>query len=167
MLQLLKIQGLFPDILQEGFSAYKASFGVSDDAMVTNWSVASPSFASSNFGAVSGVYTVPVTGVYATEATISYVTDSAITTQLGTSISPSFTIKKTDSTSGLVVGMFPIFYTSLLVLSLRTILASGTVTLSGVVQLTKGDTLGLYYNADGLSLALTLEEVRWAAFRLK
>ncbi len=115
----------------------------------------------------TGLYTAPITGVYTTQATISYQTNSAITTQLGASINPTFTIRRTSPTSAdLLSGQLPIFYTNLVLLSLRTILAAGTITLSGVVQLTEGDTLGLYYNADGMSLALTLQELRWAAYRL-
>lgn len=168
MIRLFEIQGLFPNILQEGFSAYKASLGASDDIMITNWSAAPPAFASGSFSAVNGIYTVPVTGVYAAQATISYVTDSAISTQLGTSVTPTFVMRKFAPTvSDLLVGELPVFYTSLLVLNLRTILASSTVTLSGVLQLTKGDTLGLYYDADGLSEALTLQNIRWAVYRLK
>jgi len=168
LLDLLKIQGLFPNILQEGFSAFKASLTTSGDTGITDWSTAFPSFASNNFNAVTGIYTVPITGVYAIQATVNYVTTSAISTQLGVNITPSITVRKTTPTqSDLVSGLLPIFYTNLLVLSLRTILSSSSITLTDVVQLTKGDTLTLFYNSDGMSLSLSFENTQWAVYRVK
>lgn len=167
MVQLYKLQGLFPNILQVGFSAYKDSMGVTDDTMLSNWSNSYPEFSGNYFNASSGIYTVPRSGVYAAQATISYATNSAISTQLGAGITPSFVIKKTTpTTESLVVGEFPIFNTSLLILSLRTILANSTITLTDVVQLTQGDTLGLFYSSDGLALPLTLRTVQWSVFPL-
>ena len=168
LIELLNMNYLFPKILQEGFSAYKSSLGTSANTTITNWSVASPSFSSSNFIAGTGIFTVPISGVYATQATISYVTNSAISTQLGASIAPTFSIRQfTPTATDLIIGMLPVFYTNLVILSLRTILASSTVTLSGVLQLTQGDTLGIYYDSDGMSLALTLQNIQWATYRLQ
>lgn len=167
MLDLLEIQGLSPNILQLGFSAGKASLGVSGDAMITNWNTASPLFGGSGFNAAAGTYTVPETGVYALQAAISYVTNSAIASQLGANINPNFAIRRSSPTAvNLIVGQFPVFYTNLVLLSLRTILGSSTVTLSGVYRLTKGDTLGLYYYADGMTISLTLQNVLWTVYPL-
>jgi len=168
LIELYEIQGLFPNILQEGFSAYKASLTTSSDIMITNWNVASPFFSSGSFVAATGVYTVPVTGVYAMQATISYATSSVITTQLGTSINPTFSIGRlSPTTATLIRGQIPVFYTNVLVLSLRTILASSTITLSDVIRLTEGDTLGLLYNADGMTLSLDLKDIQWTIYRLQ
>ena len=135
--------------------------------MIADWSSAYPEFSGNYFNASSGIYTVPRSGIYAAQATISYVTNSAISTQLGTSIAPTFVIKKiTPTVESLVVGEFPIFYTNLIILSLRTILASSTITLTGIVQLSQGDTVGLFYNSDGLTIPLTLQTVQWAVFPL-
>ena len=166
MIDLLEIQGLFPNILQEGFSANKASFSVSSSDKIANWSVDPPFFSSSSFDAASGVYTVPVTGVYAIQATISYV-NTAINVQLSVGSNPFFVIRKiTPTPSDLITGQVPVFNTSLVLLNLRTILSGSTITFSGVVELTEGHTLGLYYEADGLATALSVQDIQWSAFRL-
>lgn len=165
MIDLLEIQGLFPNILQEGFSAYNASLPVSSNAILSNWSVASPFFGSDHFDDMAGLYTAPVTGVYATQATISCTTGSAIEIQLGAGVNPGFLVKKSDDTE-LISGKIPVFDTNLLLLKLRTLLSSSTVTLTGIVQLTQGEELGLYYDADGLQLTLTLQKVVWTMYRL-
>ena len=167
MIDLLEIQGLFPNILQEGFSANKAAFSISTSDIIANWSVGPPFFNSSNFNATSGVYTVPVTGVYAIQATASYV-NTAITTQLSAGNNPFFVIRRITPTptDDLITGQIPVFNTSLALLNLRTILSGSTVTFSGVIQLTEGHTLGLYYEDDGLLTALSIQDIQWSAFRL-
>lgn len=57
----------------------------------------------------------------------------------------------------MITGLFPVLNVNVaLVLSLRTVLGNGTVTLAGDVELTAGDTVGLFYVADGLTLTLDL-----------
>lgn len=57
----------------------------------------------------------------------------------------------------LISGLFPLLDVNVaLVLTLRTILGNGTVTLSGQVQLDAGDVVGLFYVANGLTIPLTL-----------
>ena len=52
-----------------------------------------------------------------------------------------------------------------LVLTLRTILSSATVTLTGDVELQAGDEVELYYEADGLTLGFNTDIV-WSIHRL-
>lgn len=166
MIKFYKIQGLAPNVLAEGFSAYKASLSVSTDTMVTSWNVSSPYFSGGNFNATNGLYTAPETGAYQTQATISY-TAGTITTQLGAN-NPAFIIQRTSpTTTDLVTGQFPILDVDVaLLITLRTLLSGSTVTLAGTVQLTQGDTLSLFYNADGLTLALSLQNVVWTTYPL-
>jgi hypothetical protein len=66
-------------------------------------------------------------------------------------------LRKTfPSTLDLISGLLPVLNIDLALLTLRAILGSGTVTLSGEVELTEGDVIGLFYDADGLSLDLNL-----------
>ncbi|MFD2882106.1 hypothetical protein ACFTAO_49835 [Paenibacillus rhizoplanae] len=67
--------------------------------------------------------------------------------------------------------MFPLLNVNIaLLLSLRTILGNGTVTLAGEVELTAGDVIGLFYEADGLTIPLDLGGVSsgivWSVHRL-
>lgn len=166
MIRLYELQGLAPNVLVEGFSSYKASLSVSSNTMITNWNVSSPYFSGGNFNATTGFYTAPVTGAYQTQATISY-TAGTITTQLGAN-NPTFIIQRTSpTTEDLVTGQFPILDINIaLLITLRTLLSGSTITLAGTVQLTQGDTLGLFYNADSLTLALSLQNVIWTTYPL-
>jgi hypothetical protein len=57
----------------------------------------------------------------------------------------------------LISGLFPILNVSIvLVLTLRAVLGSGTVTLAGDVELNAGDEIGLFYESNGLSISLNL-----------
>jgi hypothetical protein len=57
----------------------------------------------------------------------------------------------------LISGLFPILNVNIvLVLTLRAVLGSGTVTLAGDVELNAGDQIGLFYEANGLSISLNL-----------
>ncbi|MCK9862585.1 hypothetical protein [Paenibacillus sp. ATY16] len=124
---------------------------------LTNWSTASPYFTSASFNAVTGNYTVPVTGRYEILATINYSTTAAITLSLGAGINPSFAVQRTSPTATtLISGLFPLLNVNVTLLNLRAILGNGTVTLSGGVTLNAGDVIGLFYNADGLTVALIL-----------
>ena len=166
MFKLFKIQGLAPHVLTEGFSAYKATLGVTGDTMITNWSMPSPYFSGNNFNGATGLYTAPKTGAYQTQAIISY-TAGTITTQLGSN-NPFFLIQRTaPTTDDILTGKLPVFDVNIvLLLNIRTLLSSSTVTMAGTMQLTQGDTIGLFYKADGMSLAFTLQNIFWAAYPL-
>ncbi|WP_234973040.1 hypothetical protein [Paenibacillus vortex] len=58
-----------------------------------------------------------------------------------------------------------------LVLTLRAVLGNGAVTLAGDVQLNAGDVVGLFYDANGLTISLNLggatsSGIVWSIFRL-
>ncbi|MEG0552905.1 MAG: hypothetical protein RR533_05180, partial [Carnobacterium sp.] len=140
----------------EGFSAFKQTLAVSSSTSISNWSVASPFYTTTGFNAATGIFTVPTTGKYCLEATINYSTTVALNLSLGASINPSFAIRRNASTN-LISGLFPLLNVNIvLLLTLRAILGNGTVTLTGDAELTAGDTIDLYYEASGLSVALTL-----------
>jgi hypothetical protein len=65
----------------------------------------------------------------------------------------------------------PVLNVNLTLFSLRAILGNGSVTLSGEAELAAGDVIGLFYNADGLSLNLNLggnntSGIVWAIHRM-
>lgn len=147
-----------PTVTSEGFSAFLSTASVSASSQLTGWSVAAPYFNSGNFNPTNGNYTVPATGRYIIEATINYATTAVITIALGAGINPAFVVQRSSPTvTSLITGLFPILNVNIaLILSLRTILGSGTVTLAGEVQLNAGDIIGLYYVANGLTIGLNL-----------
>ena len=75
------------------------------------------------------------------------------------------------TTTDLISGLFPILNVNVaLLLTLRAVLGNGTVTLAGEVELTAGDTVGLFYEADGLTIGLDLggtgNGIVWSAQRI-
>lgn len=87
---------------------------------------------------------------------INYITLAAISAQLGATVNPFFDIRRTSpSTATLLVGNMSILNVNiLLVLTLRVILGNGQITILGGLDLTAGDVIGLYYNADGLTVPI-------------
>ncbi len=129
---------------------------VSGSTSITNWSVASPYFTTPAFNPTTGIFTVPTTGRYSFEATINYSTTAAISVTLGGGINPSFAIRQ-NATTNLISGLFPVLNVNVaLVLTLRAVLGNGTITLAGEVNLNAGDTIDLFYEANGLTISLTL-----------
>lgn len=158
-MSILNVEETGPHVTTEGFSATMSSLTVSGgQQLTTTWSVAPPYFNSGNFNTVTGNYTVPATGVYSIQATINYVTTAAITISLGGSVNPSFVVRRSAPTvTNLIAGLFPILNINVSVLlTLRTILGNGTVTLAGEVRLNQGDVVGLYYVDSGLAVNLNL-----------
>jgi hypothetical protein len=125
---------------------------------LTGWTVTSPYFDSATFDEVAGNYTVPTSGRYLIQATVNYSTSATITATLGAGINPSFVVRRTSPVvTDLISGLFPLLDVNVLaVLTLRTILGNGTVTLSGEVELSVGDVVGLFYEANGLTVPLDL-----------
>lgn len=147
-----------PTLTSEGFSAYLASLSVSAGSQLTGWSVAAPYFNSGNFNTANGNYTVPASGRYIIQATINYSTTAAISVALGAGVNPAFAVQRiSPSPVNLITGLFPVLNVNIaLVLNLRAILGSGTVTLAGEVVLNAGDVVGLFYLASGLTISLLL-----------
>lgn len=147
-----------PTLTSEGFSAFLSTLSVSASAQLTGWTVTAPYFNSGNFNAATGNYTVPVTGRYIIQATINYATTAAISVALGGGINPAFVVQRTSPTvTNLITGLFPVLNVNIaILLVLRAILGSGTVTLAGEVQLNAGDVIGLFYVANGLTIGLSL-----------
>lgn len=145
-------------VLTEGFAAFLPTFTTAASTQLTGWTVTTPYFTSASFDPTTGIYTVPATGRYNIEATINFATTAAITISLGAGIDPALTVRRiAPTTTDLISGLFPLLNVNVaLVLTLRAILGSGTVTLSGEVELAAGDTVGLFYEADGLTIPLDL-----------
>ncbi|MDU4962582.1 MAG: hypothetical protein E6X17_18155, partial [Sporomusaceae bacterium] len=161
-----------PNIAEEGFAAFLPTLAVSGATQLNNWTVSSPYFSSGSFNPVTGQYTVPATGVYSISATINYSTTVALSVGIGASVNPAFVVRRiAPSTTDLITGLFPILNVAALVLNLRAILGSGTVTLSGEVLLNAGDAIALVYEPSGLTLSLNLGSstssgVLWSVYRL-
>lgn len=148
----------------EGFSASSNNM-FSNSNSFTNWSTLSPNYSSPYFDPATGIFTAPETGKYAIQATVSYKTTAPVTISLGQSIDPMFTVKS-NGTTDLIKGYLPILDVNIaLVLTLRTILGSATVTLGGDVELQAGDQVALYFEANGLTLVLNVDTV-WSIHRL-
>lgn len=147
-----------PTLTAEGFSAVLSSLTVNSGRQLTGWSTAAPYFNSGNFNTTTGNYTVPATGVYLIQATINYITTATINAVLGAGINPAFAVRRSSPTvTNLITGLFPVLNVSIaLLLTLRTILGNGTVTLAGEASLNAGDVVGLYYIDNGLSININL-----------
>ena len=153
----LSIVNAESSVTDQGFSAFISNVAVSANAQLANWSNAAPYFGSAAFNATTGNYTVPETGRYLVTATINYSTTAAITATLGNGVNPAFAVTRTSPTSTtLINALLPILNINVTLLSLRTILGSGSVNLCGEVQLNAGDVVGLFYQSSGLALTLNL-----------
>jgi hypothetical protein len=146
---------------------------ISASTQLTGWSVATPYYDSASFNELTGNYTIPATGRYSIKATVNYSTTATVTIALGAAENPAFVIRRTSPTvTDLINGLFPVLNVNIvLVLNLRTILGSGTVTLAGDVQLTAGDVIGMFYEADGVTIPLDLgggdaDGVVWSIHRI-
>ncbi|WP_342437997.1 hypothetical protein NSS79_01400 [Paenibacillus sp. FSL L8-0436] len=134
--------------------------------------MASPYYDSPTFNETTGNYTIPATGRYSIEATVNYSTTAAISVALGAGVDPAFVVRRTSPvTTDLVSGLFPLLNVNIaLLLTLRTILGNGTVTLTGEFELTAGDVIGLFYVSDGLTVPLDLggtsSGIVWSVHRL-
>ncbi|WP_340013075.1 stalk domain-containing protein [Paenibacillus sp. FSL K6-1318] len=149
----------------EGFSVTGTTYSINSSKLFSNWSEASPYYGSPTFNPATGIFTAPDTGRYAIHATVNYKIDAAISVSIGRDIDPVFTVKKNDNID-LIKGYMPFFDVNIpLILTMRTVLGSATVTLTGDVELQAGDQVGLYYEADGLSIGFSTDIV-WSIHRL-
>ncbi|MED1945087.1 MULTISPECIES: hypothetical protein [Brevibacillus] len=161
-----------PAFTTENFSAFLSAVTLSASSQLVTWSTASPYYESPSFNPLTGTYTVPATGTYAIKATINYETSEAIADNLGPEITPAFEVQRiTPTATSLIIGDFPVLNVNIeLLLTLRAILGAGTITLAGDVQLNSGDTIGLFYVANGLTTTLELggggKGIVWSIHRL-
>ncbi|MCT6925712.1 hypothetical protein [Metasolibacillus sp.] len=154
----------------EGFSAFKSSLVTNSSTAITNWTVTAPYYSTGGFNPTTGVFTVPVTGRYSFAATLNYSTVATISLSLGSGINPAFYMRRNTSTN-VISGLFPLLNVSVTLLTLRAILGNGTVTLAGDLLLNAGDTIDLYYEANGLTIGLNLGGVNsagmvWSCHRI-
>ncbi len=144
--------------MNESFSAFLPAASTAASTQLSGWTVTAPYFDNTTFDETTGNYTVPDTGTYLINATINYSTTASVTVSLGAGINPAFVVRRTSPiVTDLVSGLFPLLDVNVaLVLSLRAVLGSGTVTLTGEFELTAGDVIGLFYEANGLTIPLNL-----------
>ncbi|MGE7023576.1 stalk domain-containing protein [Solibacillus cecembensis] len=148
-----------------GFSASGSISSMDSSTIFMNWIDSSPNYPSPDFDPSTGIFTAPEAGKYSIKATVTYKTNRAASVSLGSDIDPVFTVKS-DVNNDLIKGYLPILNVNVaLILTLRTILASATVTLVGDVELQAGEQVELYYEADGLNLDLSTDIV-WSIHQL-
>ena len=166
MLNLYQI--VVPNIMQEGFSAFKLSASASTNLQFTGWTVTSPYFISTNFNTTTGIYTVPATGRYSIEATINYNTAAALSVSIGSDVNPAFEVNRSSPATTILSGLLPLNNLDIaLLFSLRAILGGGTVTLAGEASLSIGNALGLYFNADTMAgITLNFSNIVWSVYRI-
>ncbi|SDD39079.1 hypothetical protein SAMN02799630_03567 [Paenibacillus sp. UNCCL117] len=125
-------------------------------ATLSGWNVSSPFYSGTGFNNTTGKYTVPATGRYSIKATVNYSTTAAITISQGAGVDPAFVIRSTNN-GDMITGQLPVLNVNVaLVLTLRTILGSATVTLDGEVDLMQGDVIELVYVPDGLTIPINV-----------
>ncbi|WP_340398407.1 stalk domain-containing protein [Paenibacillus sp. FSL H8-0079] len=149
----------------EGFSVTGTTYSINSNTLFSNWNETSPYYGSPTFNPGTGIFTAPDTGRYTIHATVNYKIDAPINVSIGRDIDPVFTVKKNGNID-LIKGYMPFLDVNIaLVLTMRTVLGSATVTLTGDVELQAGDQVGLYYEADGLSIGFSTDIV-WSIHRL-
>ncbi|OMF07483.1 hypothetical protein BK129_06665 [Paenibacillus amylolyticus] len=149
----------------EGFSVTGTTYSINSSTLFSNWNETSPYYGSSTFNPATGIFTAPDTGRYAIHATVNYKIDAPINVSIGRDIDPVFTVKKNGNID-LIKGYMPFLDVNIaLVLTMRTVLGSATVTLTGDVELQAGDQVGFYYEADGLPIGFSTDIV-WSIHRL-
>src|SRR5699024_2640552 len=129
---------------------------ISANTQLGGWTVTDPNYSGAGFNATNGTYTVPSTGKYSIKAVISYTTTAALSVNLGSGVNPAFVIRKiTPTNTPLVSGLFPILNVNIaLLLTLRAVLVNGSITLAEDVHLNAGDTVVIFYQANGLTINL-------------
>lgn len=148
----------------EGFSASITGRTISTNHLFNDWSVGSAHYSNSAFDLSSGTFTVPTTGKYTINASISYQTNAPISVSIGRDVNPQFLIQRNNDR--LTEAFLPIIDVNVaLVLTLRTILGSSTVTISDNVELEQGDVLNLLYDSDGLQNGFNTNIV-WSVHQL-
>jgi hypothetical protein len=149
-----------------GFAASITTAEITDTQIITNWNTPAYSSDPGAFDPLSGTYTVLETGVYKITASVNYVTAEAITHSLGANKYPRFNVRKNGEES-IASGLFPLLNVNLTLLTARVILGAGTINFTDTAQLSAGDQLHLYYDADGSLYTLNLGPgVHWSVLKI-
>jgi hypothetical protein len=86
---------------------------------------------------------------------LNYNTSGPVTTSIGANINPVFSLRLNGVS--ILSGTIPVFDVNIaLVLTLRTILASGQVIIEDNLELTTGDILDIVYEPDGLTIQMNI-----------
>lgn len=134
---------------------------------LTGWTANVPFYADAAFDAANGTFVVPATGTYKISSVVNYSTAAAVSVSLGAGINPAFEVRRNGSDM-LAQAKLPILNVNVaLVLTLRTVLGSAAVPLDAEVQLNAGDVVGLHYNANGMTLALNVQDTNWSIHRIR
>ncbi|MNI48029.1 hypothetical protein D3C73_1025730 [compost metagenome] len=142
----------------EGFSGNTTLTGITSATTFSGWDVTDPYYTSASFNAVTGEYIIPTTGRYLIEAIINFETAAPIAISLGAGVDPEFVVTRTAPVvTDLLSGLLPVLNVNVALLTLRAVLGNGSVTISGEVELTAGDSIELQYVDDGLTLALDFQ----------
>ena len=125
-----------------------------------NWTAADPYYTDPSFSLITGEFTVPVSGKYSFRITVPYQLENPVTTSIGAGIFPNIVLRRTVAALDLSIGYLPILDVNVtLVLTLRAVLASGTITLTGDFDLTIGDVITLNYDPDGLTQSIVFGKI--------
>ena len=136
-----------------GFTATKTSLVVNANSPIDAFTQLYADGAGLN--AAAGTYTVPASGVYRISAVVNYSTTAAISVGIVGTVDPKIALRVNGVET--LSGLFPVLNVNVaLVLSLRAILGSGTVVISGDIPLAANDVLDLQYVADGLGVNINL-----------
>ncbi|QRQ99431.1 hypothetical protein [Dyadobacter sandarakinus] len=117
----------------------------------------------------TSTYTVPQNGLYKVSAKLNYVQPTASTVSLGAGVDPNIQVRVNGSEVGR--SLFPIYNVNIaLVLTLRTMVNTGTLVFDDVLSLNQNDQLGLYYDNDGYTAAIELGSssngITWTVMRI-
>lgn len=162
-----------PIVGEIGFSAFHTALTVNNtETPITGYDeTAEGYYSGTGFSPVNGIFTVPETGRYEVQIMINYSTTAALNIGIGTS-NPAFVLRRTTpSVTDLMTGTFPVLNVDLLLITIRTILGSGTITIVGDIELNQGDTVGLFYEADGIGIELDIggpddEGIVWSMHKI-
>ena len=154
-----------------GFSAQRPPSQQQTSFQLGNWVFNDSFYNGQGFDPVSGTYTVPETGRYSVKAIVSYRSTITLTVSIGSGVNPAFQIRKIGETTPLISSLLPVLNVGAVLLTLRAILGSATVTLVGDLELQKGEQIGLFFNSSGLNILLDIGGVEtpgtvWSVHRI-
>lgn len=139
-----------------------SSVNLNANATLTNWTGTGMFFNDLSINTSTGVFTVPRTGKYSFKININYLTP-VLTVQLGASTNPSFILRRTSPTAdNMLTCNFPVLDVNILLLiTLRVMLRRSHISIVGDLNLNAGDTIDIFYNADGFPTTINCN-VNWS-----